>query len=104
VGAAGAIAATVIGVAFLDSRDAFVEGGRSDPEQRDDAIALRTGANIAGFSALALGVLGSTLLILAPADEAPSTGTGTATGSSAPAVAETELRVGPAGASLRVAW
>jgi len=88
-------AAIGVGVAGLSARDEFVEGGRTDPGLRDDAVRMRDTANALWGVAAGAVVVGALLVVIPPLggdDEAKTE----------PAVAR--LRVGPSGVDAFVSW
>ncbi len=68
LGAAGvaAGAGVALGVRGLSARDDFEASGRKDPQSRQEALSLRTYANVAFGSALACSLAGVVLLSQAP--------------------------------------
>ena len=62
-GAAAVITAVVVGQVGVAARDRFETSNRVDADARDQAIGLRTGANIAWATAGTLGITGGILVL-----------------------------------------
>lgn len=86
VGGGAVIAGTIVGIVGISTRDEFVSGGSVDAGLHDQAVAMRTWANVLLISGAVLGIVGGVLVFTAP--HAASIGVG----------------VGPASATLRVTF
>ena len=78
IGLGGALAVATVGLggAFLSARSDFIDGGQTDPDERQRAVDLRLATNLTLAGALVFGGLGLTLVLTAPDDQAskPTTG------------------------------
>lgn len=86
VGGGTVVAGVIVGVVGISKRDDFVNGGSLDAGLHDQAVAMRTWANVLLISGAVLGVVGAVLVFTAPRSTAVGVG------------------VGPASASLRVTF
>ena len=71
LGGAFAVAAVGLGGAFLSARSDFIDGGQTDPDERQRAVDLRLATNLTLAGASVFGGLGLTLVLTAPDDAAP---------------------------------
>lgn len=96
LGGAGAFtgAAIALGVATLNTRDAYVNAGSTDAGAHDRAVTLRALTNVAWGLAAASGALGVGLLIASGGGASPS----------APKPARAEIFLGPNRAALRLSF
>lgn len=92
LGGAFAIASVGLGGAFLSARSDFIDGGQTDPAERQRAVDLRLATNLTIAGALVFGGLGLTLVLTAP-DDAQSK-----------PVAGATLRLLPGGVAGELTW
>lgn len=78
IGLAGAfgIATVGLGSAFLSARSDFIDGGQTDPNERQRAVDLRLATNLTLAGALVFGGLGLTLVLTAPDEPSAKATTG----------------------------
>ncbi len=86
VGGGAVVAGVIVGVVGISTRNEFVDGGAVDAALHDQAVAMRTWANVLLISGAVLGIVGGVLLFTAPRASAVGVG------------------VGPASATLRVTF
>lgn len=94
IGLGGALAITSVGLggAFLSARSDFIDGGQTDPIERERALDFRLATNLTIGGALIFGGLGLTLVLTAP-DDTPAKPTTRA-----------RLRLTPNGMSGELTW